>query len=103
MGPGNREITVHMGTLKIPKLMKHHQGFYQCLAHNTHGEDLKTIYLTVVGKLLLTFANLVSHLTYMSIYYFTLILASLNYSFFFLFFYKHSQASREYLNLRNGV
>lgn len=59
MGIGNREITVHMGTLKIPKLMKHHQGFYQCLAHNTHGEDLKTIYLTVVGEFFVTFFQVI--------------------------------------------
>ncbi|XP_066930934.1 contactin-4-like isoform X2 [Clytia hemisphaerica] len=44
----NKDIEIHQGTLKISKLMKYHQGFYQCIAHNQHGEDLKTIYVTVV-------------------------------------------------------
>jgi len=42
-------MKIHNGNLTIHKLMKHHQGFYQCLAQNLHGETLKTIYVTVVG------------------------------------------------------
>lgn len=51
IGGGTSEMKIHNGNLTIPKLMKHHQGFYQCLAQNLHGEALKTIYVTVVGRL----------------------------------------------------
>lgn len=43
-------VKIHAGNLTISNMMKHHQGFYQCLATNRHGESLLTLHVTVVGK-----------------------------------------------------
>lgn len=46
---GNSEIEILNGNITIHNVMKHHEGFYQCMAKNKHGEALMTIHLKVVG------------------------------------------------------
>ena len=47
------DININQNNITIRRVMKHHEGFYQCIAKNRHGEALMTIHLRVVGKLFL--------------------------------------------------